>query len=111
MDPDLSREHARIRRGHTVTTICDLGSKNGTEVGGIPVRPGDEHPLRHGDRVRLGNTVFAYHDPAEAFIAELADGKRPSVRPAQSPRPFGVVLLGIALIVLALAALAWILRA
>jgi hypothetical protein len=106
VDPDLSREHARIRRGHAMTTICDLESKNGTEVQGVLVPPGDEQPLRHGDRVRLGNTVFVYRDPAEAFIAEL---ERPGPRPPRSLH--GMVVLGVALIILALAALAWLVRA
>ena len=107
VDPDLSREHARIRRGHTATTICDLGSKNGTEVGGTMVAPGDEQPLHHGDRVRLGNTVFVYRDPAEAFIADLA---RPKPRAPVRPRR-GLIFLALTLIALALAALVWLLRA
>jgi len=33
-DPDLSRDHARLTRGWSGTTVADLGSKNGTSVDG-----------------------------------------------------------------------------
>ncbi len=62
---DISRVHARIHVDG-VTSIEDLGSRNGTFVNDVPV-DGDQ-PLQFGDRVRLGaHTIllFTHYDPAE----------------------------------------------
>ena len=50
---DVSREHAEIVRQGTGFVLRDRGSRFGTFVNGERIT---EHPLRHGDRVRLGNT-------------------------------------------------------
>jgi serine phosphatase RsbU (regulator of sigma subunit)/pSer/pThr/pTyr-binding forkhead associated (FHA) protein len=50
---DVSREHAEIVQQGTSFVLRDRGSRFGTFVNGVRVT---EHPLRHGDRVRLGNT-------------------------------------------------------
>jgi hypothetical protein len=51
-DPMVSREHAAIRltdEGRYV--IRDLGSRNGTVVDGVPLKPGDDAALRNGSRI------------------------------------------------------------
>ncbi len=58
VDPrrSVSRRHARIRRegeGRWVV-IEDVGTMNGTFVGGERLRAGRPHPLRPGDTVRFG---------------------------------------------------------
>ncbi len=50
---DVSRHHARIERAGTLLRIVDLNSTNGTRVNGRRV---DDHLLREGDTVELGNT-------------------------------------------------------
>lgn len=52
----LSRRHARIFREHGQVYIAELGSKNGTTVGGVPV---EDKPcrLRDGDEVRFGGEL------------------------------------------------------
>src|SRR5262249_38919549 len=70
-EDELSREHARLRRGWLQTTIADLGSKNGTRVGLRRVRLGDERVLRPGDAIRLGATVLLYDDPVERYLTAL----------------------------------------
>ncbi len=70
-DEELSREHARLRRGWLQTTIADLGSKNGTRVGRTRVRLGAERVLRPGDAIRLGATVLLYDDPVERYMTAL----------------------------------------
>ena len=50
--PGVSRRHACVSVRGERATIADLGSKNGTFVGGTAVR--DPHPLADGDLVRLG---------------------------------------------------------
>ena len=51
-DGSVSRRHARIHTAAGEATIEDLGSKNGTSVGGAKIdKP---HPLRDGEAIRLG---------------------------------------------------------
>ena len=60
-DPGISRQHSEIRvtqdGPHTVATIRDLGSTNGTFVGGERVT--SEH-LEDGDRITVGRTSVTY---------------------------------------------------
>lgn len=60
-DPGISRRHSEIRvtqdGPHTVATIRDLGSTNGTFVNGEPVT--SEH-LESGDRITVGRTSVTY---------------------------------------------------
>lgn len=59
--PGVSRHHARIVVRRDEATLEDLGSKNGTYVGGdrvtIPRR------LADGDQVRLGSVVITFRIP------------------------------------------------
>jgi two-component system, cell cycle response regulator len=67
LDAGISRRHARIVRlmpGKYV--IEDLGSSNGTFVGGV--RVAGQHPLSEGDRVAVGPAIelrFGFSDEAE----------------------------------------------
>jgi pSer/pThr/pTyr-binding forkhead associated (FHA) protein len=54
-DDTVSRRHARFARTGTAWTVTDLGSTNGSFVGGRRLDPGVETPLADGDRVRLGD--------------------------------------------------------
>jgi len=52
-------------------TIVDLGSRNGTFVNGE--RLGSQaHPLKHGDRLQLGQTVLTFRNPAETSASMTA---------------------------------------
>ena len=57
MDPEVSRRHAAIRDQGGSLAIEDLGSTNGTFVNGVKIVA--ITALKHGDEVRLGNTVWA----------------------------------------------------
>ena len=70
-DDELSREHARLRRGWAATTIADLGSKNGTRLGRKRIPGGAERTLRPGDAIRLGATTLVYDDPVERYMTAL----------------------------------------
>ncbi len=59
-DASVSRHHAAIRHEHSSFWIVDLGSANGTFVNGIAVT--QPRPLRHGDRLRLGNAVLLFEE-------------------------------------------------
>ena len=52
----VSRRHARITVAGDDATIEDLGSKNGTFVGGRPVEA--RQPLRDGDEIRIGTVTL-----------------------------------------------------
>ena len=56
--PTVSRRHARISISGTEAVIEDLGSKNGTFVGGEPVSTAV--PLKDGDEIRTGSVVCRF---------------------------------------------------
>ena len=51
----VSRMHAQIELVAGVVRVTDLGSSNGIRVGGRRVKV---HPLRDGERLRLGDAVL-----------------------------------------------------
>jgi pSer/pThr/pTyr-binding forkhead associated (FHA) protein len=54
--------------------IEDLGSKNGTQVGGRQVC--DTHDLCHGDEIQLGTEVLVFLILDEDLATETADSLR-----------------------------------
>ena len=68
---DVSRNHARITREGNGFAVIDLGSSNGTFVNGVRVT--GLTPLRVGDRLQIGTTifVFAHHDELEERMRHL----------------------------------------
>lgn len=66
--PGVSRRHARITIDNGAVSIEDLGSKNGTYVGNVPVNARVE--LRDGDRVQLGPAVMVFRISSHASDAE-----------------------------------------
>jgi len=59
-DASVSRRHARIVVNDAETVIEDLGSKNGTRVGGARLR--DRVALRDGDKIAFGDLVVLYRE-------------------------------------------------
>jgi pSer/pThr/pTyr-binding forkhead associated (FHA) protein len=57
-DPFASSHHARIFREGHVFVLEDLGSTNGTYLNEEPL--GGPQPLHAGDRIRIGDSEFAY---------------------------------------------------
>jgi pSer/pThr/pTyr-binding forkhead associated (FHA) protein len=55
-DPDVSRRHAVVRALDGELAVEDLDSTNGTFVNGTRIE--GIAPLRPGDRVRFGNTIW-----------------------------------------------------
>jgi len=60
-DVGLSRRHLVLERDGEDWAVEDLGSKNGTQVNGEPVR--ERRRLRPGDRITAGRLVILYDDP------------------------------------------------
>ncbi|HJQ31663.1 MAG TPA: sigma 54-interacting transcriptional regulator [Pyrinomonadaceae bacterium] len=56
-DHAVSRRQCVVRRERDAYLVTDLGSHNGTFVNDVPVK---ERALNHGDRVRVGNSVFLF---------------------------------------------------
>jgi two-component system cell cycle sensor histidine kinase/response regulator CckA len=65
-DPEVSRNHARVSKSDLGAYLLeDLGSKNGTQVNGLPIT---RHLLSFGDKIQVGPHVmllFAPFDPIE----------------------------------------------
>lgn len=104
IDQDLSRTHARIRRGWDGTTIADLESQNGTRVD--DVRIAAETPLHDGARIELGNVVIVYSDPAERQLSTPAR----QITPARTaPRPLMPLVIALVIAGFAIGGLVWVL--
>jgi pSer/pThr/pTyr-binding forkhead associated (FHA) protein len=56
-DQTVSRSHARLDRSGGGWTVTDLGSTNGTAVGGTRLAPNTPAPLRPGAPVQFGDVV------------------------------------------------------
>jgi pSer/pThr/pTyr-binding forkhead associated (FHA) protein len=54
-DEAVSRFHAEIRQRGSEVFVVDIGSLNGTRLGEAKLAPFDEHPLRDGDVIGLGD--------------------------------------------------------
>lgn len=63
---DVSRHHAVLFWTNGRWCVEDRGSVNGTFVNGTRVPFGSPHPLRHGDRIRLGSEELVFSWPADA---------------------------------------------
>lgn len=103
-DPSVSERHARLRLSDGVWSVADLGSVNGTWVDGEPVQ--GELPLASGCSLRLGGIelVFAAHDRWEDSPRRSGPGRPDYVLEASlSSRPPAPVLIGAAILMLALA--------
>ncbi len=77
----VSRRHARLVIGDAVT-IEDLGSANGTRVGGEPIAAGVLVPCAVGTVMEIGDAVVVLHDLSAASRgdATLAGGAMADVR-------------------------------
>jgi hypothetical protein len=70
----VSRRHARLEISAGVTTIEDLGSKNGTFVNDTRLVERTAVAVTHGDRIRIGSliTVFRRIEPTLSTETEHA---------------------------------------
>ena len=74
-DKSMSRRHCVILKEGLVFQLTDLDSHNGTFVNDLPVR---ERVLEHGDRIRIGNSLFLFvveeTEPAPLRIGFIDQG-------------------------------------
>ncbi len=59
----VSRRHALVHVGSEVE-IEDLGSSNGTQVGGTKLEPGVRARVKVGDVIEIGSVLLVLHGPA-----------------------------------------------
>lgn len=92
----VSRQHARLQHTAQGWTLVDLGSTNGTQVNGQPLRANQPYTLQPGDRVTLGNSVLALQQP-------VADAAQPETGPKKGKPHPALLAAGAVLIVAVLA--------
>jgi predicted component of type VI protein secretion system len=83
-DPEISRRHAAIRGHRDGIAIEDLGSTNGTFVNDRRIE--GLEPLKDGDNVRIGNTIWRLRAPAaaEAGATRVGQVAAPQVTAARA---------------------------
>jgi predicted component of type VI protein secretion system len=85
--PQVSRRHAELAPTAEGADVTDLGSRNGTFVN--DERVAESRPLRAGDTLRIGETVWevATAQPAGADPGTAARGDVPAPPPPPPPQP------------------------
>jgi len=102
-DTKASRHHAELRRYGDQWLILDLGSTNGTFVGGTRLQPNEAHPLPPGTPVQIGNTRLVLEEEPQAPLGQqMADRAFPIQKPQTRIQilPRLVVALGTLLLIL-----------
>ena len=85
----VSRRHAVLAYADGRWWIEDRGSANGTFVNGERVPFAAPHPLRHGDRITLGDEELVFSWPAEAGDPDRTDElEEPLTTPEVTLSPF-----------------------
>lgn len=70
-DADASRRHVQIVRRADQVLARDLGSKNGSALGGMPLATDRDRTWKIGEQLVIGCDVFAYEHPAIEALGEL----------------------------------------
>src|SRR5580704_17858707 len=78
--PSVSREHACFHGGRPIH-VEDLGSTNGTTVGGSRIPNGARVPIERGQVVAIGAAVLVVHGSGDAM------GPSPAVAPPSARKP------------------------
>ena len=60
-DESVSRLHAQIAKRGEEFYISDINSKNGVEIDGCFLNPGEEVPVKKGDCIKLGNSELIFN--------------------------------------------------
>lgn len=70
-DADASRRHVQVVRRADQVLIRDLGSKNGSSLGGLPLATDRDRAWKIGEQLVIGRDVFEYEHPAIEALGEL----------------------------------------
>ena len=83
-DTTVSRHHARVLVEAEAATVEDVGSKNGTRIGGDPLdRPA---LLRDGDVLSIGSITVVYRTASSGVSTETGTSRAARRRAAGGPR-------------------------
>jgi len=85
-DADASRRHVQVVRRADQLLVRDLGSKNGAQLGGVPLGERDRVWSR-SELLRIGKDVFAYEHAAVEALAELERAADEVLRPNEIIAP------------------------
>lgn len=73
-DSDASREHARLRRDGQRVLVRDLGSRQRTILGPVPLRSGVDAVWEPSTRlIRVASSILGLEMPAPSRVSRLAD--------------------------------------
>lgn len=64
-DTRVSRRHAQVNLDGATVTVEDLGSTNGTSVGGVKLATGQKSPLANSEKLSLGGFEMTLSMPGE----------------------------------------------
>lgn len=71
----ISKLHLRFKRSPAGTwSVSETGSVNGSSLGGTPLRAGEEHTLREGDRICLAQHLTLLYLTSSRLSAALEHG-------------------------------------
>ncbi|HEX8393984.1 MAG TPA: FHA domain-containing protein [Longimicrobium sp.] len=108
-DDSVSARHARLEFAGGGWSITDLGSVNGTAVGGARLAPEQPTPLPYGATVRLGGVQLQFREVeaanVEAARAEYVAPEAPRTLREQKRGGFPVWLAVVVLVILAVIAM------
>ncbi len=74
-DSTVSRFHAYFREVDGAFELVDAGSRNGTKLRSLPLKPKEPVPVKLGDRITFGNIALSLLDARGCW--ELVRGHRP----------------------------------
>jgi DNA-binding NtrC family response regulator len=73
-DPVVSRYHLELRRTASGVEIVDLGSRNGTWIGGLRI---ERAIIPAGTRLKVGDTTIVVDDAGSSVAPPLTEAPRP----------------------------------
>jgi pSer/pThr/pTyr-binding forkhead associated (FHA) protein len=77
-DNYVSREHVMLRKLGDRVLVRDLGSRNGTFLNGIPIRPGTEVEAKEGASIVIGMSVICLGEKGSKEALALVSSINPS---------------------------------
>lgn len=86
-DNDTSRRHVELKRVGQHIAARDLGSKNGSALGGKKLEPNRDTPWLPGQALELGKTTLALSDPLLEALRELETAADEPMRGDESVDP------------------------
>lgn len=66
-DATVSRLHAFFRQRGASWLVADAGSKNGSQLDGLPLEPRKERAIGAGQQVKIGDLELTFYTAAELF--------------------------------------------